>query len=162
MEIEKKFLIPTLPFPLEDFPSSQLQQGYISVAPVIRIRQIDTEFFLTCKGNGLLQREEFELPIDAPTYAHLSSKLDFPFLLKRRYRIPYHVHTIELDIFEGCLEGLILAEVEFNSLEDARLFVPPDWFGKEVTNNPDFQNNHLCQHTSLNHLTLSPNKKDLK
>lgn len=152
MEIERKFLISTLPDNIQSYTFKKIQQGYISIDPVIRIRHSNSDFFLTCKGEGLLQREEFQVSISKDIYAHLSTKLDFPFLTKTRYLIPYKKYIIELDIFESYLNGLILAEVEFPTLEAANRFIPPNWFSKDVTHDPRFQNNNLCQHTSINHL----------
>lgn len=149
MEIERKFLVATLP----DLPNSlkrkSIEQGYISTSPVIRIRRSNNEFILTCKGEGLIEREEFELNITEEAYKHLENKLDNPLIIKTRYLIPYGDLTIELDIFEGHLKGLVIAEVEFCSMEAANSFVPPSWFGKDVSLESKYQNNHLSQ---LQHL----------
>jgi CYTH domain-containing protein len=53
--------------------------------------------------------------------------------------------TIELDVFEGQYEGLMLAEVEFKNLEEAHSFTPPSWFGKDVTLTGEYQNSRLSQ-----------------
>ena len=53
--------------------------------------------------------------------------------------------TVELDVFQGYYEGLILAEVEFPSLEEAQKFVPPAWFGRDVTLSGEYQNSRLSQ-----------------
>ena len=60
-----------------------------------------------------------------------------------------NTHIIELDIFGGALAPLILAEVEFSSEEDAMAFLPPDWFVKEVTSDPAYQNSNLSKQASL-------------
>lgn len=52
---------------------------------------------------------------------------------------------IELDVFSGEYEGLMLAEVEFSSIEDAEHFAPPDWFGEDVTFSGEYQNSRLSQ-----------------
>ena len=51
---------------------------------------------------------------------------------------------VELDVFEGELAPLILAEVEFPSEEEANAFVPPEWFGKDVTFSGDYHNSALA------------------
>lgn len=145
MEIERKFIINTLPKQLETFPHATISQGYISTQPVIRIRQKNQNYYLTCKSKGLLAREEFEIEISKEEYEHLSSKVDYHIIEKVRYFIPYSTYTIELDIFKGALEGLCLAEVEFDSLNAANAFIPPDWFSKEVTHDKTYQNNSLCK-----------------
>ena len=53
--------------------------------------------------------------------------------------------TIELDVFEGAYEGLILAEVEFPTKEAALAFVPPSWFGRDVTFSGEYQNSRLSR-----------------
>jgi CYTH domain-containing protein len=54
--------------------------------------------------------------------------------------------TIELDVFRGGLSGLCVAEVEFPSEEEAAAFSPPDWFGREVTDDERFKNKSLARH----------------
>ena len=53
--------------------------------------------------------------------------------------------TIELDVFSGAYQGLILAEVEFPTLEEANQFIPPDWFSQDVTMTGEYQNSRLSQ-----------------
>ena len=67
-------------------------------------------------------------------------------ITKERYCIPYNEkYTIELDIFKGYHAPLTLAEVEFESIEEAVSFLPPDWFGKDVTACPEYHNSVLSQ-----------------
>lgn len=60
--------------------------------------------------------------------------------------IPLDSHTIELDVFHGYMEPLIMAEVEFDSEEDANSFTPPEWFGEEVTYNRAYHNVNMALH----------------
>ena len=76
MEIERKFLVSTLPQLSPLIMKKDIQQGYVSTSPVIRIRRSNDDFILTCKGKGLIEREEFELIISEDDYNHLTSKLD--------------------------------------------------------------------------------------
>ncbi|PKM68841.1 MAG: adenylate cyclase [Firmicutes bacterium HGW-Firmicutes-2] len=152
MEIERKFIVSKLPDQLASYPKKEILQGYVSTTPVIRIRKSNEDYFLTCKGKGLLAREEFEIPISAIEFEHLSSKLDYYLIHKIRYLIPYGDFTIELDVFKDRLEGLILAEVEFHSLEAAHIFDVPDWFEDEVTEDGRYQNNALCRLNILDEL----------
>ena len=76
MEIERKFTIERLPEELERFPRKHLEQAYLCTAPVVRVRRSDDAFFLTCKGAGLLAREEYELPLTEEAYRHLLPKAD--------------------------------------------------------------------------------------
>jgi adenylate cyclase len=65
---------------------------------------------------------------------------------KTRYEIPYGAHLIELDVYSGALEGLVVAEVEFGSEEESARFDPPDWFGSEVTDDVRYSNRSLAVH----------------
>lgn len=147
MEIERKYLITTLPFSLQDYRSRAIQQAYISTSPVIRIRQLDDQYILTVKGKGTLAREEFELFLSKDEFLNLSKKAEGYIIEKTRYYIPFKNYIIELDIFNGHHEGLILAEVEFEDLQEANLFIPPDWFGRDVTELPTYHNSYLSRHT---------------
>ena len=116
MEIERKYLLRSLPEHLESCPYKQIEQGYLNTEPVVRIRRSDDIYTLTYKGKGLMVREEYNLPLNAESFAHLKEKIDGRLIKKRRYLIPFDDrHTIELDIFEGDLAPLQLAEVEFKS-----------------------------------------------
>lgn len=144
MEIERKFLIHALPENLESYPHKEIEQGYINREPVVRIRRSDDTYILTCKGQGLMVREEFELPLSKEAFEHMKPKTDGIFIEKTRYLIPYNEKlTIELDVFHGRLAPLVLAEVEFSNIEEANSFIPPAWFGTDVTNSPKYHNSHL-------------------
>ncbi|MDO4328894.1 MAG: CYTH domain-containing protein [Lachnospiraceae bacterium] len=147
MEIERKYLIDRpecLPENYKAFPSHHIEQGYLCTSPVVRVRKSDDEYYLTYKGKGLLAREEYNLPLTKEAYEHLIQKADGIVLTKRRYLIPLEGGLIiELDIFEGVYAGLILAEVEFSSLEEAQQFTPPAWFGQDVTFSGEYQNSKL-------------------
>ena len=52
---------------------------------------------------------------------------------KDRYIIPYKSNlVIELDIFHGLYEGIIFAEIEYESEEQAYETKIPDWFDVEI------------------------------
>ena len=146
MEIERKFLISRLPENLESYPSHLLEQAYLCTEPVVRVRRSDDEYILTYKGKGLMSREEYNLPLTAESYEHLKVKADGNIIRKRRYLIPLDCGlTAELDVFEPPFQSLVLAEVEFSSEEEARAFLPPDWFGEEVTWSTKYHNSTLSQ-----------------
>ena len=113
MEIERKFLILRLPEHLDDYPKQRIEQAYLSADPVVRIRRLDDSYILTCKGEGLLAREEREMPLSEAAYRRLLPKAEGTVIEKDRYRIPCGPYTIELDVFGGALAPLVLAEVEF-------------------------------------------------
>lgn len=90
-------------------------------------------------------REEHNLPLTKESYEHLRTKIDGRLITKKRYCIPYGIYTIELDIFEGDLAPLVLAEVEFPTEQEANAFIPPDWFIEDVTFSPLYHNSFLSQ-----------------
>lgn len=147
MEIERKYLIERLPENLAQYPCRHIEQGYLNTDPVVRIRRSDDKYTLTYKGKGLMVREEYNLPLDQESFAHLKEKTDGILIQKCRYLIPYaEKYTIELDVFEGELAPLTLAEVEFKTEEEANTFVPPEWFGADVTFSTRYHNSTLSQY----------------
>lgn len=146
MEIERKYLIHSLPEHLEQYESKQIEQGYLCTNPVVRIRRSNENYILTYKGEGLMVREEYNLPLTKEGYEHMREKVDGILITKTRYLIPLtDVFTIELDVFSGELEGLLLAEVEFKTEEEANRFIPPEWFGEDVTFSTKYHNSTLSQ-----------------
>lgn len=108
----------------------------------------------------MLAREEHELALTEESYLHLKTKCDGNIISKKRYLIPlehpkFHTScpseyipeklTIELDVFEAPFAPLIMAEVEFESLEAANSFIAPDWFLEDVSNNPAYHNSNLSR-----------------
>ncbi len=65
-------------------------------------------------------------------------------LAKRRYRCPTEGVTFEIDVFEDDLDGLITAEVEFESGDEAEAFTAPDWVSEEVTGDDRYSNYELA------------------
>lgn len=144
MEIERKFLPQQLPEDLSAYPVHKIEQGYLCTNPVVRIRRSDDEYYLTYKSRGLLAREEYNLPLTAEAYEHLKPKADGRVIEKKRYLIPLDERlTVELDVFEGDLAPLILAEIEFTSEEEANAFTAPSWLGKDVTLDPHYHNSTM-------------------
>lgn len=145
MEIERKYLIINTPKDLETYSKHIIEQGYLCTQPVVRIRRQDDEYILTYKSKGLMVREEYNLPLTQDAYQHLKEKADGIILSKTRYLIPLAPYTIELDVFDSPYDGLVLAEVEFPNEEEALSFVPPDWFGEDVTFRTDYHNSTLSK-----------------
>ena len=152
MEIERKFLIDPakIPFSLESFDVRIIEQGYLCTGPVVRIRRDNEKYELTYKSGGLMKRREENLPLSKSAYEHLREKVDGRLIQKKRYMIPLE-HTevpglvIELDVFEGNLAPLILAEVEFPNEESAFSIEAPKWFGEDVTFCGKYHNSYLSK-----------------
>lgn len=144
MEIERKFLIEKIPENIDDYKYHEIEQAYLCTNPVVRIRKQDEEYYLTYKSKGMMAREEYNLPLNSEGYEHMLSKADGHILKKRRYLIPLSDKlTAELDVFGGVKKGLVMAEVEFETEEDAKEFVAPDWFGEEVTFDRRYHNSNM-------------------
>ena len=145
MEIERKFLVDNTAFPYKTYPFKELEQGYLNTDPVVRVRKEDDLYYLTYKGKGLLAREEYNLPLNKEAYEHLIKKADGNIISKIRYIIPYGKYTIELDEFKEPFAPLIMAEVEFESIEEANAFISPEWFMEDVTENKEYHNSNMSK-----------------
>lgn len=146
MEIERKYLVKYLPEHLDEYEQKRISQGYLCTNPVVRIRRSNDDYFLTYKSQGLMAREEYEMPLTAEAFEHMLPKIDGILIDKIRYLIPLdETHVAELDIFQGTLAPLRLVEVEFKSIEEANAFVPPTWFGDDVTNSGEYHNSNLSK-----------------
>lgn len=160
MEIEKKFLIRELP-DLSAYEKKEIEQGYLCTDPVVRIRKSNDRYILTYKSRqGIADAEsleaqvnqEVEVPLNEEGYLHLREKVDDHLIQKSRYLIPLpDGHTGELDVFHGLLSGLVFIEVEFADEEDADVFLPPDWFGENVSKDKRYSNSFLskCEDLSV-------------
>ena len=144
MEIERKFLIKELPQNLERYDFHLIEQAYLCTEPVIRVRREDDNYYMTYKSKGLLAREEYNLPLTKEAYETLKPKAEGNIISKKRILIPYNQYTIELDIFDAPFAPLILAEVEFPTIDDANAFVMPDWFQEDVTNDCKYHNSNMA------------------
>lgn len=144
MEIERKFLVKEIP-PLDGIKSSEIIQGYVSLSPEIRVRKKDDKYYRTEKGEGMVVREENEWEIDKKTAEKMFSEVKTNLIEKTRYYIPYNKYTIELDIYKGIFKGLIVAEVEFSSLDEANAFVSPEWFSTDISEKIEYRNKILAQ-----------------
>ena len=147
MEIERKYLVRRLPDDLSKYEAKKIAQGYLCTDPVVRSRRSNDNYYMTYRGDGLMVREEYNLPLTREAYEHLLPKIDGLLIAKTRYLIPLTDRlTAELDVFEGVLSALTLVEVEFDSVEEANAFVPPEWFGEDVTESGKYHNSYLSQH----------------
>ena len=151
VEIERKFKIKSIPSDLNQYKSCKIEQAYINYAPVIRIRKQDDDYILTYKGGGFLAHPEYNLPLGKEGYDNLLTKADGNIITKTRYFIPINDGlTAELDVFEGMFDGLVFVEVEFESLDEATAFTPPEWFDEDVTNDKRYHNSYLSKLKEFN------------
>lgn len=162
MEIERKFTIKRLPEQLEQYEKKEIEQAYLCSKPTVRIRKSNENYILTYKARFGMKVseaataracEEVELPLTKEAYEHLKEKADGRVIAKTRYLIPIENNRkIELDVFHGFLEGLIFAEVEFASEEEAAAYRMPDWFLEDVTFDKRYRNSFMTRFASYEEL----------
>ena len=150
IEIERKFLVKKIPDNLDTYEKIDMTQGYLNTSPVVRVRKENDDYVLTYKGSGLLSHSEYNLPLNKEAFDHLLKKCDGIIISKSRYKIPITNNlTAELDIFKGDLDSLKLVEVEFDSVEEANNFIPPEWFGEDVTTDGRYHNSYISKYGLL-------------
>ena len=146
VETERKFLIGDIKKIPRYIRKSEILQAYISTLPEVRIRKLDDKYYRTEKSEGDIVRNEKEEEISKEEFYSLLPKAVGAVIRKKRLYIELPQKLIaEVDIYEGSLSPLVTVEVEFSSIEEAMLFVPPTWFGKEVTENKEYKNRSLAQ-----------------
>jgi CYTH domain-containing protein/CHAD domain-containing protein len=149
VERERKFLVHDLPEGAELADAVVLRQGYLAADPrrSVRIRDAGSEgCTLTVKAGAGAERTEIEWTIDRAEFDAAWPHTEGQRIEKTRRRIPHGRHLIELDVFGGALDGLVIAEVEFPSADALAEFTPPDWFGIEVTDDGRYSNASLALH----------------
>ena len=145
-EIERKFLVKG-DYKQHAVSSSRILQGYIcrSKERSVRVRLSGQKGYITIKGATTgFSRYEWEKEIP-PREAEGLMKLCLPGTIdKTRTLVEYKGHTWEIDEFHGVHKGLVLAEIELKSEEEA--FDLPPFIGREVTGDPRYYNTYLAEH----------------
>jgi CYTH domain-containing protein len=145
MEVERKFVVSDLPN-LEGADFDEIEQGYLAIGAdgEVRLRRKGDQLALTAKRGAGLSRQEAEIELERERFDELWPLTEGRRLHKRRYVLPHGDLKIELDVYEGDLEGLVVAEIEFDSEEEARAFEPPRWLGEEVTGDHRYLNETIA------------------
>lgn len=148
LEIERKFLVDKdgQRYKALAYDCSRISQGYICSAKgrTVRVRLRDGKGFLTIKGpsDGKgMSRYEFEKEITADEAECLMKLCEPGIIDKTRYLVKSGRHVFEVDEFHGDNAGLVMAEVELQSEDEA--FEKPDFIGDEVTGDRRFYNSSL-------------------
>ncbi|MBN2893579.1 MAG: hypothetical protein JXL97_17030 [Bacteroidales bacterium] len=147
-EIERKFLLSKIPDGIQILTSVSISQCYILSEgdKIVRIRQIGDKFILGFKKGMGIERLEKEIEISESDFNYLKF-IDFSSCVSKiRHNSQLGNYIAEIDEFTGRHKGLFIVEVEFPTLEEANKFVPPSWFGKEVTNEVEYTNVYLSRH----------------
>ena len=163
-EIERKYLLGEQ-IDLKDYDWVEINQSYIGVNPVSRVRKMGDKYFYNQKGTGTLVREENEKEITEDTYNRIIKYKIGRTINKLRYKIPLDKGLVaEVDYYLDDISPLVTVEVEFKSLEDADTFNKPEWFGEEITEDVRYKNDNLAMATKeeINELLDKPNSKSIK
>jgi len=142
-EIERKFLVKRLPADLKKFPHDLIEQGYLAAGRgglQVRLRKKGSVLSLTYKLGTKGEREEREIRLSLEQFSALWPATEGRRLTKVRYDVPWKDHTIEIDVYRGRHDGLVVAEVEFDDLRTCAAFEPPAWLGRDVTGKPKYSN----------------------
>jgi adenylate cyclase len=149
IEIERKFLVTSLDFIAESSVQHAIAQGYLNSDPerTVRIRIKGEKGYITIKGSGNetgTSRMEWEKEISLEEAKSLLKLCEKGVIEKTRYEVKSGIHIIEIDVFHGENEGLIMAEVELEDENEAIL--KPNWLGKEVTGDTRYYNSYISLH----------------
>ena len=142
-EIERKFLVRSVPVNLRRYRSSPIEQGYfvgLRDGTQMRLRKARNKYWLACKRGTGVARREWEVALNRRQFEKLWPATKGRRLRKRRYLIPWRGLTIEMDVYGGSNRGLVVAEVEFPTVRAWRAFVGPDWLGREVSGRARYSN----------------------
>ncbi len=141
-EIERKFLVLN-----EDWrgiveSNMQIVQAYLATNEFssTRIRIQNDKANINIKSATLgISRTEFEYAIPVDDAQLMIDELCVkPAIEKTRYIVKHMQHTWEIDVFSGDNEGLIVAEIELSSPDEA--FEKPSWLGEEVSHDKRYYN----------------------
>jgi adenylate cyclase len=148
LEIERKFLVRNDDWRQQADSGTSYRQGYLvgSQQASVRVRIEGEVARLNIKSATLgIRRQEYEYPLPLDEAEEMLETLcEQPQIEKTRYKLPYQGHLWEIDVFAGANQGLIVAEVELGS-EDEALSLP-EWVGEEVSDDPRYYNVCLVKH----------------
>lgn len=148
VEIERKFLIKTEEWRTSITKSMRLSQGYLSnnEQASVRIRIQDDDANINIKSMTIgIERQEYEYAIPLPDAELMLHQLCFPPIIEKvRHHVEHEGHLWEIDEFGGENGGLIVAEIELQSVDE--LFTHPEWLGKEVSAHKRYYNVSLAQY----------------
>lgn len=151
IEIERKFIVAAAPPPDELGAGVEIRQGYLAEEDdvEVRVRIAAADATLAVKAGRGMARTEVEVTLSTEQAEAL-----WPHTLGRRIDKVRHRVAIddsvglaaEVDIYAGPLVGLCVVEVEFEDEAAAAAFIPPPWFGRELTGQPGWSNAALARH----------------
>ena len=155
IETERKFLVKDEGFKAQAVENHRVRQGYIAHdgGRTVRVRLWDDQGVLTIKGpsmDGGISRYEWEKEITREEAEDLFLLCKPGMVDKTRWIVPAEMpgqagpdgRKFEVDEFHGENEGLVMAEIELGSPDEA--FEKPSWLGEEVTGDRRYYNSYLA------------------
>lgn len=156
LEIERKFLMDGFPVGLDLISEVDIEQGYVSIDPEVRIRKaVDKhtgreEFRMTIKGDGDLTRNEIETNITSDFYYDTVDFLDVNMIQKDYKKYKLGQWKLEVACVDpGTDRAFFYGEIEFPTEQDAKDFVVPSYFGREITFNEDYKMKYYWKRTRM-------------
>ena len=148
VEIERKFLLKSIPNAVLESPGTRIRQGYLAHDDFreVRVRHQGRKYFLTMKEGSGLMRGEVEIPITAEQFKALWPRTEGRRVEKIRTVVKQGGYRLEIDRYEGELAPLLVGEVEFSSVKESADFEKPKYFGPEVTDDGAYRNVSLAMH----------------
>ena len=148
IEIERKFLVTGDAWRGEASRALEMHQGYLAGEggrASVRVRLEGHQARLNIKASVIgAARAEYEYPMPVDDARTLLETLCVGSLHKRRHYIEREGLTWEIDEFLGANAGLVVAEIELDSVEQA--FTRPQWLGRELTDDRRYYNHYLALH----------------
>jgi adenylate cyclase len=146
VEIERKFLVDvSLWRPLG--AGVDIRQGYLvsSQQLAVRIRIAGAEAFITVKGEASgVSRAEFEYAVPLDEAQTMLDRLCTSSIVeKTRHHEMVGGKLWEVDVFHGDNHGLVVAEIELLSEDEA--FERPPWAAAELSHDPRYLNANLAR-----------------
>jgi len=148
-EIERKFRLPTLPESRVLGHGDLVLQGYMLIETVeVRLRKRAERCYLTVKGQGTIERDEWETEIPLWVFGQLWPHTAGRRIEKTRYVVEHSGLFLEVDEYHGELSGLVTLECEFDNRMAANGFVLPSWAStaQDVSADQSLKNRNLAVH----------------
>lgn len=144
-EIERKFLVKKLP-DLSGLEHVKYERRYIYRANGVEIRVQKKgqkyEFERKVETSKLIRKgQKFKITEEEFNYFKSLSTHE---IIRDSYQVSDNPE-ISLKIYHGKYEGLVRAEIEFESEKEATNFEPLDWFGEEITDSPTGRDGRLIE-----------------
>jgi CYTH domain-containing protein len=153
LELEKTYLAKYLPEDIAKCEATEINDTYIgyiqnkNTHPKMRIRKKGDRYEITKKtqidASDASAQEEQTMTLNAEEYAALAP-VEGKKIHKIRYEYPCGDLVAEIDIFQDNLRGLVVVDVEFDTLEEKDSFPMPEFCLAEVTQEEFMAGGMLC------------------